>query len=148
QPRAGMGVAVFRAGLRDLAHRGLPAAADRRRDIRPRRDTRLRAADGGRGVTLAINIFLWGVVVVLGTMAALRGTALFRDNVRESVIEYVRLLPRIALGVIGSGFIAEAMPQDIIVPWIGPASGLLGVAIATIGGACTSGGPVVGFSIA
>ena len=33
-------------------------------------------------------------------------------------------------------------------PWIGPESGMLGVAIATIGGAATSGGPVVGFSIA
>jgi hypothetical protein len=40
------------------------------------------------------------------------------------------------------------MPQDLIIPWIGPQSGLLGVAIATIGGAATSGGPVVGFSIA
>jgi hypothetical protein len=99
-------------------------------------------------VTLAINLFLWTVVLVLGTMAALRGTALFRDNVRDSIIDFVRLLPRIAMGVIGSGFIAEAMPQDIIVPWIGPASGMLGVAIATIGGGCTSGGPVVGFSIA
>jgi hypothetical protein len=99
-------------------------------------------------VTLAINIFLWAVVLALGTMAMLRGTALFRDNVRDSIIDFLRLLPRIAMGVIGSGFIAEAMPQAIIVPWIGPASGMVGVAIATIGGAATSGGPVVGFSIA
>jgi uncharacterized membrane protein YraQ (UPF0718 family) len=99
-------------------------------------------------VTLAVNLFLWAVVLALGTMTALRGTAFLRENARDSIIEFVRLLPRIAMGVIGSGFIAEAMPQDIIVPWIGPASGMLGVAIATLGGAATSGGPVVGFSIA
>jgi len=97
---------------------------------------------------LALNIFLWVIVAALGLMAAMRGTHLFRDSVRGSIIDFLQQLPRIALGVIGSGFIAEAMPQDLIVPWIGPQSGLLGVAIATIGGAATSGGPVVGFSIA
>jgi len=97
---------------------------------------------------LAVNLFLWVVVVVLGVMVAMRGTDLFRENVRDSIIEFLRLIPRIALGVIGSGFIADAMPQDLIIPWIGPQSGMLGVAIATLGGAATSGGPVVGFSIA
>lgn len=97
---------------------------------------------------LAVSLFLWAVVGVLGFMAAMRGTHLFRATVSESIIEFLRLIPRIALGVIGSGFIADAMPQDFIVPWIGPQSGMLGVAIATIGGGATSGGPVVGFSIA
>jgi hypothetical protein len=97
---------------------------------------------------LAINLALWVIVAVLGFMTAMRGSDLFRDSVRDSVVEFLRLIPRIALGVIGSGFIADAMPQDLIVPWIGPQSGMLGVAIATVGGAATSGGPVVGFSIA
>jgi hypothetical protein len=99
-------------------------------------------------MTLLVSLFLWAVVLALGTMTAMRGVGLFRDNIRDSVIEFLRLLPRIAMGVIGSGFIAEAMPQQVIVPWIGPASGMVGVAIATLGGAATSGGPVVGFSLA
>ncbi len=97
---------------------------------------------------LAISLFLWVVVAALGLMTAMRGTKLFQDSVRSSTIEFLRLIPRIALGVIGSGFIADAMPQDLIVPWIGPQSGMIGVAIATLGGAATSGGPVVGFSVA
>ena len=97
---------------------------------------------------LAVSLFLWVVVAALGFMAAMRGTKLFQDSVRDSCLEFLRLIPRIALGVIGSGFIADAMPQDLIVPWIGPQSGMIGVAIATLGGAATSGGPVVGFSIA
>ena len=97
---------------------------------------------------LAVSLFLWVVVGVLGLMTAMRGTAHFSDSVRNSTIEFLRLMPRIALGVIGSGFIADAMPQDLIVPWIGPQSGMLCVTIATLGGAATSGGPVVGFSIA
>ena len=56
-------------------------------------------------------------------------------------------LPRIGIGVVGSGFVAEALPNEWIAPWLGPESGFLGVVIATLGGALTPGGPVIGFSI-
>jgi hypothetical protein len=49
--------------------------------------------------------------------------------------------------VIGSGYIAAVIPQEIITGWLGPDSGWLGVLTATIAGAATPGGPVVGFSI-
>ena len=62
-------------------------------------------------------------------------------------IEFIRLLPRIGIGVVGSGFIAEVLPKALIAPWLGPESGFTGVVIATLGGALTPGGPVVGFSI-
>jgi hypothetical protein len=57
------------------------------------------------------------------------------------------LLPRIGAGVVGSGFIAEVLPKALVASWIGPGSGFIGVLIATLGGALTPGGPVVGFSI-
>src|SRR5262249_15058651 len=60
---------------------------------------------------------------------------------------FILLLPRIGIGVIGAGFVAEALPNQWIAPWLGPESGLLGIVIATLGGALTPGGPVVGFSI-
>jgi uncharacterized membrane protein YraQ (UPF0718 family) len=62
-------------------------------------------------------------------------------------MEFILLLPRIGIGVIGSGFVAEALPNEWIAPWLGPESGFLGIVIATLGGALTPGGPVVGFSI-
>src|ERR1019366_8162556 len=61
--------------------------------------------------------------------------------------EFIHLLPRIAIGVVGSGYIAEVLPKALIAPWLGPESGLTGVIIATLGGALTPGGPVVSFSI-
>lgn len=96
---------------------------------------------------LAINILLWVVVAGLAFFAALRGRILLNDGLREGAIEFVRLLPRIAIGVVGSGFIAEVLPQALVADWLGPDSGLTGVVIATIGGALTPGGPVIGFSI-
>jgi len=96
---------------------------------------------------IAINILLWLVVAVLALFAAMRGRVLLNDGAREGVIEFIMLLPRIGIGVVGSGYIAEVLPKELIAPWLGPESGLLGVALATLGGALTPGGPVVGFSI-
>ena len=98
-------------------------------------------------MTLAINILLWLVVAGLALFAAMRGRVLLNDGAREGTIEFIMLLPRIAIGVVGSGYIAEVLPHELIAPWLGPDSGLLGVTIATLGGALTPGGPVVGFSI-
>jgi uncharacterized membrane protein YraQ (UPF0718 family) len=96
---------------------------------------------------LAINILLWLVVAVLAFLAALRGRVLLNDGARVGTWEFIRLLPRIGAGVIGSGFIAEVLPKALVASWIGPESGFLGVIIATLGGALTPGGPVVGFAI-
>ena len=96
---------------------------------------------------LAVNILLWLIVGALAFMAALRGRVLFNDGVREGLWEFIRLLPRIGAGVVGAGFIAEVLPKALVASWIGPESGFIGVLIATLGGALTPGGPVVGFSI-
>ena len=98
-------------------------------------------------MTIAINILLWSVVAGLALVAGSRGRVLLDTGFRAGAIEFIRLLPRIGIGVIGSGFIAEVMPKALIAPWLGPESGLTGVLIATLGGALTPGGPVVGFSI-
>jgi len=98
-------------------------------------------------MTLAINILLWLVVGGLAFIAAMRGQVLLKDGARGGAMEFLLLLPRIGIGVVGSGFVAEALPNEWIAPWLGPQSGFIGVVIATIGGALTPGGPVVGFSI-
>src|SRR5665647_482394 len=98
-------------------------------------------------MTIAIDIMLWLVVAALGFIAALRGRVLLNDGARDGAVEFIHLLPRIAIGVVGSGYIAEVLPKALIAPWLGPESGLTGVIIATLGGAFTPGGPVVGFAI-
>ena len=96
---------------------------------------------------LVIDITLWGSVAVLGFMAWQRGRVVLVSSVREGSTDFINIVPRIALGVIGSGYIAAVIPPEVITGWLGPDSGWFGVLAAVIAGAATPGGPVVGFSI-
>jgi hypothetical protein len=96
---------------------------------------------------IVIYVFLWSVVTVLAVIATMHGRDMLVKGWRDGAVDFVGILPRVALGVISAGYIAAAAPQDLIIQWIGPGSGLGGVAIATFAGALTPGGPVVGFSI-
>jgi hypothetical protein len=99
-------------------------------------------------MTLLVDIFLWVLVVVFGLALAARSQPLFLDSLRFAAREFLALLPRIAVGMIGSGFIAEILPQQWMLAWFGPGTGPFGMVIAALAGALTPGGPVIGFALA
>jgi hypothetical protein len=94
-----------------------------------------------------VDGLLWVIALVLGVVALARSGLLFRDSAREGVVDCLRLIPRIMLGVVGSGYIAALLPQEVVGRWLGADSGVIGLCIAVLGGAFTPGGPVIGFSI-
>jgi hypothetical protein len=96
---------------------------------------------------LIIDIMLWGSVAAVGLFALRRGRLVLTTSLREGAMDFINIVPRVALGVIGSGYIAAVIPQEIITGWLGPDSGWFGVLTAVIAGAATPGGPVVGFSL-
>lgn len=96
---------------------------------------------------LIVDGILWVIVVALAVTVAVRARPHLGTTTREGFMDAVRLLPRIGLGVIGAGYIAAALPNDVIARWLGADSGMVGVALAVLAGALTPGGPVVGFSI-
>src|SRR5262249_12418275 len=98
-------------------------------------------------VSIVVSVLLWLLVGALALTAAIRSKALFREGAYEGGRDFVVLIPRVLIGVIGSGYIAAVMPQDLITTWIGPGSGVLGIAIAALFGAVTPGGAVVGFAV-
>ena len=87
------------------------------------------------------------IALALGLVAASRSRKLLRDSAREGAIDCLRLIPRIMLGVVGAGYIAALLPQEVVGRWLGADSGITGLCIAVLGGAFTPGGPVIGFSI-
>jgi hypothetical protein len=96
---------------------------------------------------LIIDITLWGSVAVLGFMVWQRGRVVLTAAAREGTMDFINIVPRVALGVIGSGYIAAVLPQEVITGWFGSDSGWLGVLMAAVAGAATPGGPVIGFSL-
>jgi uncharacterized membrane protein YraQ (UPF0718 family) len=94
-----------------------------------------------------VDGLLWLIALALGLVAASRSRKLLRDSAREGAIDCLRLIPRIMLGVVGAGYIAALLPQEVVGRWLGADSGITGLCIAVLGGAFTPGGPVIGFSI-
>ena len=60
----------------------------------------------------------------LALAAAVKGRILFRDGLREGTTDFLRLLPKVLLGVVGSGYVAAIMPADVTARYLGPESGL------------------------
>src|SRR3978361_1761810 len=98
-------------------------------------------------IGLVIGVLVWCLGAVLALTAAVRSKTLCREGLWEGGRDFVVLIPRVLIGVIGSGYVAAVMPQETIATWIGPNSGVVGIAIATLAGALTPGGAVVGFSV-
>ena len=81
---------------------------------------------------LIIDITLWGSVAVLGFMVWQRGRVVLTAAAREGTMDFINIVPRVALGVIGSGYIAAVLPQEVITGWKGeyyPNPDLLGVPV-------------------
>ncbi len=98
-------------------------------------------------IALVVGALLWGIVAVLAAVAALRGGGLLKTGLWEGFLDFLRLTPRVAIGVVGSGYVAAVLPPEVLGGLLGPKSGLFGTAIAALAGALTPGGPVVGFSV-
>src|ERR1700750_1237094 len=94
---------------------------------------------------LFIDITLWGSVAVLAFMVWKRGRVVALASAREGAMDFITIVPRIALGVIGSGYIAAIIPPQVITGWLGPDSGWGGVRAGGVGrggGARGAGGGV------
>src|SRR5207245_2471297 len=110
-PRGGLGNPDHGHRLHAMADHNLAAAACARRRARPLRlrpgVSEARKRRGGElSAALLIDILLWGSVFGVGLIAFRRGPPVFKASLREGSMDFINIVPRIALGVIGSGYIA------------------------------------------
>jgi uncharacterized membrane protein YraQ (UPF0718 family) len=87
------------------------------------------------------------IALVLSVMAYRRSPAVLSDGFADAKGQFMHLLPRLAIGILGSGFLAHLLPKETVLALFGPNSGWTGTALASLAGALTPGGPVVGYAI-
>ena len=98
--------------------------------------------------TLAVSLSLWVIAAILALVAWRQGTAVLSEASRSGLLDFLYLIPRLAIGVIGAGFLAALLPQDVVRSWLGPESGISGLFLATLAGALLAVGAGVGPAVA
>jgi uncharacterized membrane protein YraQ (UPF0718 family) len=91
--------------------------------------------------------FLWLVALVALGACLRRGPGTARRAVVDTGQGLVKILPMFAIALPMAAFLAELMPADAAVAWIGPESGLAGIAVASLAGGIMPGGPFVTFPL-
>lgn len=122
----------------DEAPPGLPSAS-------AGHASRARVNRRGRMTAFAV---LGTLAVVLAAVAWSRGgPALTMAGVREGWSLLLQVGPQIVLGFLVAGLLTVVLPGDLIARWVGEGSGAVGLAVATVAGAITPGGPYMQFPL-
>ncbi len=98
-------------------------------------------------IIIVVTALLYVIVGILLLAAMRRKDGTARNALMFTLWDFLNLIPRLAVGIVGAGFLARILPQDLVTSLLGPGSGVLGIAGASIAGALTPGGPVVGFAL-
>jgi hypothetical protein len=98
-------------------------------------------------IALVFTVLLWLGMLAFGVLAWRRRDGTFGAGLRDSLREYRFIIPRLAVGIIGAGFVAALLPGGFVEATLGPASGLVGVGVAVLCGLAVPGGPVIAYAI-
>jgi uncharacterized membrane protein YraQ (UPF0718 family) len=94
-----------------------------------------------------ISLLIWLIALLLGVVAYSRPGNLHIQGLTVAWKQAIRMIPRIVLAVLISGFFSAIVPTDQVAHWIGKGSGLRGILIASGVGGFTPGGPIISFPI-
>jgi uncharacterized membrane protein YraQ (UPF0718 family) len=93
------------------------------------------------------QVALWALALGALALCLRRGPAAPRRAVAETGQSLIRILPMFAVALPMAAFLAELIPADAAIAWIGPESGLQGIAVASLAGGLMPGGPFVTFPL-
>ena len=98
---------------------------------------------------IAAAIVIWTIVGALALMVYRRqGNPGLVAAGKMGLAQGRALAIRLPLAILAASFLMQVLPVDALVPYIGPQSGLMGIAIASVIGGLLPGGPMTSFPIA
>lgn len=98
-------------------------------------------------IVLGFAALLYGLAAYLMWLARRRDPALVTEGVREALDQFLFVLPRLIVGLMGAGFIAALVPPELVETYLGEGVGVSAYLLAYVIGALIPGGPVVGFAL-
>ncbi len=93
-------------------------------------------------------LFLALAVVSGGALWWLRGTGSLREATGEALLLLIAVIPIILMAVLLGAYVQKLIPASLARRWVGTDSGIRGLALATVAGALTPGGPFAAFPLA
>jgi uncharacterized membrane protein YraQ (UPF0718 family) len=93
------------------------------------------------------QVFLAFIALVALGFCLKRGPGTARRAVVDTGQSLVKILPIFAVALPMAAFLAELIPADAAVAWIGPESGVSGILVASFAGGLMPGGPFVTFPL-
>lgn len=93
------------------------------------------------------QVFLAIVALIAFGACLRRGPGTARKAAVDTGQSLVRMLPIFAVALPMAAFLAELIPADAAVAWIGPDSGTTGILVASLAGGLMPGGPFVTFPL-
>ena len=101
-----------------------------------------------KGASSMITILIMlAMSVTLTVIAYFKGPDLPWEGLKAGAKLLWSILPVMIIAFIAAGMISQVLPRELMTRWLGEESGLQGLAIATVAGAFTPGGPFVQFPI-
>ncbi|SMX34381.1 hypothetical protein [Actibacterium lipolyticum] len=93
------------------------------------------------------TLLLWGLALITLRRMTRQAKGELPDVFARTRTTMAFMIPRVFVGLVGAGFMAELLPVDQIEQYFGEGSGFYGIILATALGAITPGGPFVAFAI-
>ena len=93
------------------------------------------------------QILLFAVALAAFGLALRRGLPTAQRALRETGQTILRVLPLLVVALPMAAFLAELIPPDAAAGWLGPDSGVSGIAVASLAGGFIPGGPFVSFPL-
>jgi uncharacterized membrane protein YraQ (UPF0718 family) len=93
------------------------------------------------------NIVMIAIAVGLLIVAFLGGNNLHIMGLKAAGEMLVKVFPLLIAAFVIAGMVQVLVPREFIIKWLGPESGLKGIAMGALAGGLTPGGPVINFPI-
>ncbi|MDY0297818.1 MAG: permease [Acidobacteriota bacterium] len=96
---------------------------------------------------LIATLIMAAIAIALTAVAIARADGSHAAGLRHAGNMTLEVLPMVIFAFVIAGMIQVLLPPDLVSRWVGMESGLRGIAIGTLAGAITPGGPYVSLPV-